>query len=74
MAMLRVARNVVIVIAVLMVIGYSGQTIKAVTVKKLRLKWALEEGKISEQEYANSMKHATFLEIFLDPKYVISVD
>ena len=64
----------IIVLLILAGIGYLSLAQKAVRIKQVRLKAALIEMKISQSEYESALKRVTFLNILLDPKFVLSVD
>ena len=67
-------RNIIIVVLVFMGVGYCGQAMKAVKVKQVRLEFALQEGKITKQQFNTESQNVSFVKTLLDPKFVLSVD
>jgi hypothetical protein len=47
---------------------------KAHRVKEVRMKFAFQEGKISEKEYNRFLEDHKFISTLLNPKFVFSVD
>ena len=66
--------NAVAVILVILAIPYTGETIKAVRVKEIRLKLALEKRSITQEQFKTELKNDTFIRMFFNPRYVLSVD
>ncbi len=66
--------NIVLVILIFMGFSYYGQAIKAVNVKQVRLKFALQDRKITPEQCYNEMKNVSLSKVLLDPKFVLSVD
>lgn len=69
-----IIRNTVIVILLMIAIVYHGQTLKAQRVKDARLRYKLQEGVISKDQYEQFKQQNTYLKTFLNPKEVLSVD
>jgi len=67
-------RNIFIVILVIVAIVYHGQTIKAQKAKDVRLRYELQEGKITKEQYEQVKQQNTYLQTFLNPKEVLNVD
>jgi hypothetical protein len=70
----KIIRNILIIISVIVVIVYHGQTIKAQRVKDARLRYKLQEGKITKEQYEQLKQQNTYFKAFLNPKEVFSVD
>jgi hypothetical protein len=71
---MKIIRNTTIGILVMLAIVYHGQTIKAQRVKDVRLRYKLQEGEISKEQYKQLKQQNTYLKTFLNPKEVFSVD
>ncbi|MBU1999325.1 MAG: hypothetical protein ABIG46_04995 [Candidatus Omnitrophota bacterium] len=71
---MKIIRNILIIILVIIAIVYHGQTIKAQRVKDVRLRYKLQEGKITKDQYEQFKQQNTYLNTFLNPKEVLSVD
>ena len=48
--------------------------IKAHKVKKLKMKWAFEEGEISKEEYNKFLQNYSIIDTALDSKLVFFID
>lgn len=66
--------RILIVLAILVSLAYFGMAQKAHKVKEVRMKFAFQNGKISEKEYNQFLENYKFIDTFLNPKFVLSVD
>ena len=67
-------KDILIFIIIILTIVYLGQTQKAVRVEEARLEFALEKGKITQEQFKTELKNDTFIRMFFNPRYVLSVD
>ena len=63
-----------IAIVVLLVMMYVSRAQKAVKVYRLRLKWRLEEGNITRQDYENEAGKLSLGALLRNPQAVMKVD
>jgi hypothetical protein len=71
---MKIVKNIIIAVAVILLFVYHGQTIKAQKVQAVRLKTAYQEGKMAKEEYERLIQQNTYLKTFLNPKEVLGVD
>jgi hypothetical protein len=66
--------RVIVTLIVLVALAYIGQAQKAVKVQQTRLKWALKDGKITEEQYKKEVQDISFGKMLLNPRYVFATD
>ncbi len=66
--------KILIVLTILFLVFYLVHAQKAHRVKEVRMNFALQKGKISEKEYTQFLENHKFINTFLNPKFVFSVD
>lgn len=71
---MKIAKNIFIVILVIVASVYHGQTIKAQRINDVRLWNKLQEGKITKEQYDQLKQQNTYFKTFFNPRNVLSVD
>jgi len=71
---IRLLIKILIGLAILFLVIYFVQALKAHSVKIVRMQFAFEHGRISEKEYNQFRENHKFINTFLNPKFVFSVD
>jgi len=71
---IRLLIKILIALAILFLVFYFIQALRAHQVKQVRIMFAFQEGKISEKEYNQFLENHKFINTFLNPKFVFSVD
>ena len=71
---IRLLIKILIGLAILCLCFYFIQALRAHQVKQVRMMFAFQEGKISEKEFNQFLENHKFINTFLNPKFVFSVD
>ena len=71
---IKIIIKILIVLAILFLVVYFVQALKAHSVKIVRMQFAFQEGRISEKEYNQFRENHKFINTFLNPTFVFSVD
>ena len=71
---IRILIMILIGFAIWFLCIYFVQALKAHQVKRVRMQFAFQSGKISEREYNQFLETHKFINTLLSPKYVFSVD
>ena len=71
---IKIIIKILIALAILFLVVYFFQALKAHQVKVVRMQFAFQVGKISEKEYNQFLENHKFINTLLNPKYVFSVD
>jgi len=71
---IRLLIKILIGLAILFLCFYFIQALRAHQVKQVRMMFAFQEGRISEKEYNQFLENHKFINTFLNPKFVFSVD
>ncbi|MEI7998213.1 MAG: hypothetical protein WCH62_01730 [Candidatus Omnitrophota bacterium] len=66
--------KIIFVLLIILGLMYAGMAQKGVRVKQVELKFAYQDRKITKLRYEQQLATVTFLNVFLNPKFVLSVD